>query len=111
VSRAVVMSNYDYREWRARRPKAEVRQLVAITGIAPVRIMGQSFYWTCPGCGGTAGGTFDDQPVSGWDAPRWTRDGDDEHLTLNPSLGCPGWRDGTCPTGHWWLRDGELVPA
>jgi hypothetical protein len=24
---------------------------------------------------------------------------------------CGGWRGGACPTGHWWLRDGELVPA
>jgi hypothetical protein len=106
-----VMSGDDYRAWREQRPKAEVRALIAETGVTPLRIMGETFYWICPGCGSTLGGDFADQPVSGWEAPRWTRDGDDEHLTLMPSLGCPGWRDGSCPDGHWWLRDGSLVPA
>ena len=68
------------------------------------------FTWFCPGCGGSNGGILADQPVNGWDSPRWVRSGDDEHLTLTPSLGCPLWRNGDC-IGHWWARDGKLVLA
>ena len=66
-----------------------------------------SFLWMCPGCGGTYGGDLGDQPVSGWDAPRWVNSGTLEQPTLAPSLGCPRWREGEC-RGHWWLRDGVL---
>lgn len=92
---------------------SEIPALIASTGIAPIEILygGKSFMWVCPGCGGQYVGDFGDESVSGWKSPRWTREGDDEHLTLSPSLGCPGWRDGVCPGGHYWLRDGELVPA
>jgi hypothetical protein len=69
------------------------------------------FTWSCPGCGHTYWGALGGQPVSGWDRPMWVNRGTREAPTLEPSLGCPRWRDGTCPSGHWWLRDGELIPA
>ncbi len=69
------------------------------------------FDWECPGCGGILSGRFADEPVSGWDAPRWkVENADPEHLTLTPSLGCSRWRSGEC-IGHWWARDGKLVSA
>lgn len=69
------------------------------------------FSWLCPGCGRWLYGQIGEQPVSGWDAPRWVNSGTPESPTLTPSLGCGGWRHGTCPEGHYWLRDGELTPA
>lgn len=69
-----------------------------------------AFTWCCPGCGELHYGQMGEQPVSGWDEPRWVNSGTRERPTLVPSLGCPRWRDGTC-IGHWWLRDGELVRA
>jgi hypothetical protein len=69
-----------------------------------------SYVWMCPGCGGTFAGGLGHEPVSGWGSPRWVNTGTLEQPTLSPSLGCPRWRDGQCE-GHWWLRDGELVPA
>lgn len=71
---------------------------------------GGRFAWVCPGCGCLNGGQLGDEPVSGWDAPRWVNSGTDDKPTLTPSLGCPQWRRGQC-IGHWWLRNGELVPA
>ena len=71
----------------------------------------RSFSWLCPGCGRWLYGQMGDQPVSGWDAPRWVNSGTEEKPTLTPSLGCGGWKHGTCPGGHYWLRDGELGPA
>jgi hypothetical protein len=72
---------------------------------------GGSILWTCPLCYRGMYGTVADQPVSGWESPRWTVEYDAEgRLTLQPSLGCPGMKDGSCP-GHWWVRAGELVPA
>lgn len=110
--RAPVMTPDVYRAWSGDRRSGELREHMWATGLAPVRILGsKSFLWACPGCGGCHIGDFGDEPVSGWEAPRWTREGDDEHLTLSPSLGCPDWRDGIRPEGHYWLRDGELVPA
>lgn len=89
------------------------RQLIADTG-ETVLCLGlpdaARFSWVCPGCGGLAGGELADDAVSGWDAPRWVNTGTRERPTLTPSLGCPGLRHGYC-TGHWWLRNGELVPA
>ena len=70
-----------------------------------------SFNWLCPGCGSWHDGQIGDQPVSGWDAPRWVNSGTPERPTLTPSLGCGGWKHGTCPGGHYWLRDGELLAA
>lgn len=69
------------------------------------------FSWLCPGCACWHFGRLGNEPVSGWDEPRWVNFGTEEKPTLTPSLGCPGWRDGTCPEGHYWLRDGELVGA
>lgn len=71
----------------------------------------ETFSWLCPGCGSWHYGIIGDQPVSGWDDPRWVNSGTREEPTLTPSLGCGGWRRGTCPGGHYWLRDGEMVPA
>jgi len=71
----------------------------------------RSFSWLCPGCGRWHYGQIGDQPVGGWDAPRWVNSGMDDAPTLAPSLGCGGWKHGTCPEGHYWLRDGELVRA
>lgn len=68
------------------------------------------FLWVCPGCGCGSVGTLGDEPVSGWESPRWVMEGEPGKPTLTPSLGCPCWRDGTC-VGHWWLRDGKLVLA
>jgi len=69
------------------------------------------FNWLCPGCGSWYDGQIGDQPVSGWDAPRWVNSGTEDKPTLTPSLGCGGWRRGTCPEGHYWLRDGFLERA
>jgi Family of unknown function (DUF6527) len=69
-----------------------------------------SYVWMCPGCGGTYTGGLSSEPVSGWESPRWVNTGTLERPNLSPSLGCPRWRDGQC-VGHWWMRDGELVPA
>lgn len=69
------------------------------------------FSWICPGCGMLSGGELGDEPVSGWDNPRWVNTGTREKPTLTPSLGCPLWRRGMCDNGHWWLRDGVLEPA
>jgi len=71
----------------------------------------RGFSWLCPGCGSWHYGELGDQPVSGWDAPRWVNSGTVDKPTLTPSLGCGGWKHGTCPEGHYWLRDGELIPA
>jgi hypothetical protein len=88
---------------------ARVRHIEA-TGETLLRIGHGEFYWICPGCGGCAGGTLGEQPVSGWDAPRWVMTGPLDRPTFTPSLGCPTWRRGKCE-GHWWLRDGNLVLA
>lgn len=68
------------------------------------------FSLVCPGCGGLLAGALGDEPVSGWDAPRWVNSGTTEKPTLMPSLGCGRWRRGEC-IGHWWLRDGVLEVA
>lgn len=89
---------------------AECRQRCA-AGDGPYFWFGEhSFSWECPGCGHSFAGALAPEPVSGWDSPQWAKTGTDEAPTLTPSLGCPGWRAGSC-TGHWWLRDGQLVPA
>lgn len=88
---------------------ARVRHIES-TGETALQLAAAEFFWCCPGCGIVAGGTLGDQPVSGWDNPRWALTGSPECPTLFPSLGCPTWRRGDC-IGHWWLRDGELVPA
>lgn len=71
---------------------------------------GISMSWECPGCGHIYSGNLGDQPVGGWDEPRWVNSGTTERPTLMPSLGCGRWRLGEC-TGHWWLRDGILEQA
>jgi hypothetical protein len=88
---------------------ARVRHIEA-TGETVVQFASGGFDWVCPGCGRVLGGTFGDEPVSGWDNPRWVNSGTLERPTLTPSLGCSGLLRGDC-TGHWFLRDGELVPA
>jgi hypothetical protein len=88
---------------------ALVRHIEA-TGETVIQFTAGGFDWICPGCGGVLGGRLGDEPVSGWDAPRWVKTGTEERPTLTPSLGCPRWRRGEC-VGHWWLRDGELMPA
>lgn len=108
-----VVSREEYGEWR---PKIrdyffpQVVAKIAETGATLILIEGDMFLWICPGCGGTNVGKFGEEPVSGWVNPRWVRSGDDEHLTLEPSLGCPLWRSGQCH-GHWWAKEGRLVPA
>lgn len=71
---------------------------------------GWGFMWECPGCGHAYSGEIADEPVSGWDEPRWTWVEDENGLTLAPSLGCPDWRAGRC-VGHWWVRSGRMVLA
>ena len=80
------------------------------TGETLLQFASGGFDWICPGCGGVLGGALGDEPVSGWENPRWVNTGTIERPTLMPSLGCPSWRRGDC-IGHWFLRDGELVPA
>ena len=112
-TRAPALDREAYVAWRAgTTPGEPTKARIEETGIAPIRVQddGVTFVWVCPACGWTAAGEFADEPVSGWDAPRWTREGADDSLTLFPSLGCPGFRDGRC-TGHYWLRNGELAPA
>jgi len=70
-----------------------------------------SFTWDCPKCGRAMYGYLADEPVSGWDEPRWKMTGPPEAPTLEPSLGCSGYRDGSCPGGHYFFRDGKLVDA
>lgn len=69
------------------------------------------FTWLCPGCARLHSGLLGATPVSGWDDPRWVNSGTEDAPTLTPSLGCGGWKHGTCPGGHYWLRDGVLEPA
>lgn len=110
----VIPTREAFSEWRQTRRGQEMRDWIAECGYTALMMTEYAdrtdFLWICPGCGYGTVGTFGDAPVSGWDDPRWTREGDDEHLTLTPSLGCPRWRDGEC-TGHYWLRDGKLVQA
>jgi hypothetical protein len=68
------------------------------------------FSWVCPQCGCPTGGQLGTEPVSGWEDPRWVNSGTHDRPTLTPSLGCPGFGRGEC-TGHYWLRDGVLIPA
>lgn len=109
----VVHTASEYRAWTDTAGVGNRPAFIAKTGEAPFFIMEgtDSFMWVCPGCGAGMMGKFGEQPVSGWDNPQWTREGDDEHLTLSPSLGCARWREGSCPGGHYWLRNGELVPV
>lgn len=116
--RVHVVDTFDaWREWLNSVPVepgenphfARVRH-IAQTGETALQLAVGQFFWVCPGCGMASGGTLGEQPVSGWDNPRWTLTGTPERLTLSPSLGCPTWRLRDC-NGHWWLRDGLLVPA
>ena len=68
---------------------------------------GRSFDWECPNCGEPHAARLGDAPISGWESPQWVLSGTPGRPTLTPSLGC-----GFCwPVGHYWLRDGEMVPA
>ncbi len=108
----------DKEAFRARRDQFERGPIITAcvelcaAGDGPCMVLYEKgFCWECPGCGHTYVGWFGDDPVSGWDEPRWVPTWNGDKLSLTPSLGCSGWRDGTCPGGHYWLRDGELVPA
>jgi hypothetical protein len=69
------------------------------------------FMWECPGgCNNAWHGSLGDEPVSGWEAPRWLNTGTLEQPTMAPSFGCPSWRRGQC-SGHYWMRNGVLVQA
>lgn len=116
--RVHVLDMYDaWREWINSIPVepgenphfARVRHIEQ-TGETALHLAVGQFFWLCPGCGLVSGGTLGEQPVSGWDNPCWTLAGNPECPTLFPSLGCPTWRRGDCD-GHWWLREGVLVPA
>ena len=72
-------------------------------------VMG-SVLWTCPRCLRGMYGLIAAQPVSGFDDPRWRATVTDGRLTLEPSLGCSLLTSGCC-SGHWWVRDGRMVPA
>lgn len=81
------------------------------TGTVPFAYLPDGWFnWVCPGCAHPRAGQFGNEPVSGWEAPRWVNTGSHDRPTLTPSLGCPLWKRGEC-AGHWWLRDGELVAA
>ena len=103
--------------WARRRAMAgddyrERTRLAIAAGDGPYfSISEHGFSWECPGCGRSIGGNVGPVPVSGWENPQWVVTGPADAPTMMPSLGCPGWRDGTCSGGHYWLRDGELVPA
>lgn len=106
-----------WHEWLDRAPKVEGRpphgaraEWIRQRGETLLLFAASGFMWVCPGCGGVAAGIIGEQPVSGWEDPRWVNNGTSERPTLTPSLGCPTWRQGDC-NGHWWLRDGELIPA
>ena len=105
--------------WRADLPSgagfmAAVKAKIAATGETVLCWQGdgpRSFMWMCPGCGSSYACPLADAPVSGWDNPQWVNTGTLERPTLTPSLGCGLWRRGECDGGHYWLRDGMLVPA
>jgi hypothetical protein len=103
---------HDWQVWPAHGdPATANRDKAALLGEVPFWWMTNGFCWLCPGCGIVRAGMLGDAPVSGWDSPRWVNAGTRDRPTLLPSLGCGAWRNGICPAGHWWLRDGELVPA
>jgi hypothetical protein len=112
-----VLTDVEWRQWMDEHRPAEgspyVMRIAGIAhgGFAPMifRTTGR-MSWVCPSCGTCTGGQLGDEPVSGWDEPRWVKTGTDGAPSLTPSLGCPGWRNGDCQ-GHYWLRDGKLVLA
>jgi hypothetical protein len=115
-----VLDSVEWRAWTGRRERghgkdryqASCREAVTGQGWAPVMFQGDvSMMWICPDCGQASGGNLGDEPVSGWDSPCWVRSGPPAAPSLTPSLGCPQWRTGECSGGHYWLRDGQLVPA
>lgn len=117
--RAIIVSHEVFRERRRRlvRENGDYERAVIAAidrGDGPYVSISReagSFRWECPGCGHVYVGTLGSEPVSGWEEPRWLLSGSENNPTLEPSLGCPRWRDGECPDGHWWLRAGEMVAA
>lgn len=84
---------------------------LAECGYVPLAFLNDGWFtWLCPGCGYFSHGQTGHTAVGGWINPRWTVSGLPNALTLEPSLGCPRWRDGSC-IGHWWCRNGELIAA
>lgn len=71
---------------------------------------GDTFTWNCPKCDRQMYGILAEEPVSGWESPRWVLSGSRENPTLTPSLGCRGLQTGECE-GHFFLRGGSLVAA
>lgn len=107
-----VLAQDELTAWRdgVRGREAQAAKL-AECGYVPVAFLNDGWFtWLCPGCGYFSHGRVGDEPVSGWNEPRWTVAGLPDTLTLMPSLGCPRWREGEC-IGHWWARDGKLVLA
>jgi hypothetical protein len=68
------------------------------------------FTWRCLKCGRGFYGVLADEPVSGWDEPRWKLSGPLKSPTLEPSLGCRGLQDDSC-SGHFFFREGKLEEA
>lgn len=103
----------DWQVWAAdgTGPKVGNIAKAMATSEVPFVWLANGFEWMCPGCGDVRVGILGDVPVSGWESPRWVNSGTADQPTLLPSLGCPAWRNGICPDGHWWLRGGELVRA
>lgn len=96
--RVRVMTYAEYRDWCRDQYAGDRAETARALDEIPMVIWDDGrFQWVCPACGRAAAGQFAPEPVSGWENPRWTREGDDEHLTLMPSLGCPGFRTGGCP--------------
>ena len=93
-------------EWQA----TDVLARIVAGGNPMVCVTDDILRWECPGCGHAYAATRGEQPVSGWDNPRWVVTGEGGDISAAPSLGCPNWKAGHCE-GHWWLRDGKLVSA
>jgi hypothetical protein len=96
----------------ARPDFAEACKALIDAGNGPYFCIGEhSMQWECPGCGHVYGGRIGSEAIGGWENPQWVVSGIPDKPTLSPSLGCGAWHRGECSAGHWWLRDGELVPA
>lgn len=101
----------DRHAWREQRNPERLLALTTGNVRPAISFTETEFMWECPGCGHAFYGMLGPEPVSGWENPRWRKTGPDDAPTLEPSLGCGEWHRGNCQNGHWWLRDGRLVPA